>query len=97
MSICNLRNQAPTYYDAELHGNIRSTPMMIHEVNIEKADSALTIELFPDSLDGNLVVLMDYERMPSPKKYHFGAMATGQSGVMEESRGGGPSVRAKRH
>ena len=64
-----------------MHGNLRSIPFMIHQFEITKADSGMTIELFPEGLDEKLVILIDYERMPTYKAYQYGAMASDSSNV----------------
>lgn len=64
---------------------------MTHEIDMNKADSALTVEWFlPEGTDDHYVVLLlDYERMPTYKKYQWGAMAHLDSNITKWNSKGG--------
>jgi hypothetical protein len=47
---------------------------MTHMVNIRKANSELNVEILPDDPYSNLVLLLDYERIPTHKQFKFGTM-----------------------
>jgi hypothetical protein len=71
-----IKLQAPTTHDAVTHGNIRNISYMMHEIMLPKADVGLTIEFFPEGLqDQKILLLLDYERIPTYKKYQYAAIA----------------------
>lgn len=43
-----------------------------HEFLLEKMDSIIIVEFYPISLDINYVLLLDYARIPTYKKFEFG-------------------------
>ena len=50
--------------------------MMIHEINIDKADSGLIVEFSAVGMQyQRVLLLLDYERMPTHKRYQFAAIA----------------------
>lgn len=68
-----------TKANATIIGNAYELPRSQHLIEIEKADSALTIEIAPDEADINLVMLLDYDRIPTYKKYQFGVMVNDEA------------------
>lgn len=48
---------------------------MVHELNIAKADSALVVELSLRELTQRVLLLLDFERIPTRKRYQFAAIA----------------------
>lgn len=78
---------APHVWNVTTHANLRRLPMMHFEINISKADSSINIELFPqDITDDNLTLLMDFQRIPTYKKYDAGVSA---KDLQWNSKGGG--------
>ena len=81
----------PVWFDAR-NASIRrvGSPMMMHALNLDRADLMLVIEFFPSGLDlGNVVLLLDFERIPTAKKYMFGAsMRDNTSTVTWNHKGG---------
>ena len=68
--------KAPTTFDASLHGNIPKLPNMIHEVLVAKADSALVVEFSAGIMyNQTTLLLLDFERMPTYKRYQYAAIA----------------------
>lgn len=64
-------------FDAATHGNVRNLSYMIHEIVVEKADSGLTIEFFMEfGYSQNLLMLLDFERMPTRKRYLTAAIVS---------------------
>ncbi len=55
-------------------GNRHRLPRMNHMVNIRKADSELYVEILPDDVNANLVLLLDFQRIPTHKQFKFGTM-----------------------
>ena len=77
-------------FDAVKHGNIKKLSFMTHELDLNKADSGLTVEWFPNGLDEQyIVLLLDYERMPTYKRYQMGAMAHDLSNITVWNSNGG--------
>lgn len=53
---------------------------MMHEIVVDKADSGLTIEYTPVGLiPQKIMLLLDYERMPTRKRYLAAAFASDNS------------------
>ena len=49
---------------------------MMHEINVEKADSSLQVEvIFEELLERKLLLLLDFERLPTYKRYQYAAIA----------------------
>ena len=63
-----------TFYNATLHANARKTPHLSHEIDLKKADPEMNIEIFTEDPEANLVLLLDYQRIPTYKKYDQAAM-----------------------
>ena len=59
-----------TAEDLENMNHLRNISVLMHEVVIDKADSALTVEIYCD-FDADMLILLDYERMPTYKYYQF--------------------------
>ena len=49
---------------------------MIHEIVVSKADSGVTVEFFPTRLEDKVLMLLDFERLPTHKKYLTAALAS---------------------
>ena len=68
-------------FDAGKFGNVRNIPAMMHELQVEKANSILNVEFSYEGLhDQKILMLLDYERLPTYKRYQYAAIATELSG-----------------
>ena len=66
---------------------------MMHEIVIDKADSGLIVEFFPVGLqDQKVLLLLDYERMPTYKKYQFAALAGDDTNTTSWKTEGGINI-----
>jgi hypothetical protein len=63
---------------------------MMHEILIDKADSGLTIDFFAVGMqEQKILLLLDYERMPTYKKYQYAAIAgDGSNTTIWNTQGG---------
>ena len=63
---------------------------MGHEIDINKADSGVTIEYFPRSVyPQKILMLLDFERIPTYKKYQFFAFASDNTTTTSWNSNGG--------
>lgn len=57
---------------------------MTHEVHVDKADSSLHVEVtFDELLDRKLLLLLDFERLPTYKRHLFAAIAGDNTSTTE--------------
>ena len=63
---------------------------MTHELHLEVADSVLTVEYFPESFEPQKVLmLLDFERMPTYKRYMHAAFASDNTTTTTWNSNGG--------
>ena len=63
---------------------------MMHQLDVNKADSGINIEYFPEEIGNVLIVILaDFERIPTYKDYLAGALADDASNVTEWVSDGG--------
>ena len=66
---------------------------MMHEVNVDAADSGLTIEYFPASVyPQKILMLLDFERIPTHKKYAHAAFASDNTTTTTWNSNGGKQL-----
>lgn len=57
---------------------------------MEKADSSLTIEFFPESIKSQkILLLIDFERIPTHKRYMYAALAADNTSTTTWNSKGG--------